>query len=355
MSGELRSRFDDGGRGFSLIELVASMAVLAVLMAAVGSTVLLASRAVPGEDAAVVHVTAAARVLEQISAELETAIEVKTVDIADLVFTVADRDGDGQDETVRYRWAGPGEPLTRRFGDGAEVTMLDAVQTFEVAAEVRTVTDDTDAPLIEGEEVEVLSRTSLSHGTGAKVSIDTGIRVAEAILPDLPDASAWKPTRLAFVLDPVKSTRGVLNIAVRPPSLSGSPDDSIAYDTVAVNESDLTAGNWHMVAVNVSEPLPTDQNLFACLEFVSGAVAAEAWTGTTSTVDSYRDTGTGNWTAINAGLWIYAWGVPLVPDPAWEGVSVSVLERVALTLDAGGTDRTTVKTAVGLLNQPGAP
>ena len=49
-------------------------------------------------------------------------------------FTVADRNGDLSDETIRWEWSGtPADPLTRKVNGGAAVNMLDDVYDFTLA------------------------------------------------------------------------------------------------------------------------------------------------------------------------------------------------------------------------------
>lgn len=344
-----------GSRGFTLIELVASMAVLAVLMMAVGSTVVLASKAVPSPNAPATHIIAASRILEQIAAELETAIEIDDLDVDELEFTVPDRDGDGVDEEIAYRWSGkPGDPLIRTYNDGPDQIVIPAVDRFVIGFTTREVTVPSDAPPIEASEVVAFSQDLFSAGLGGKVSIGTGVRVAEGFVPSVGGASHWRPTRAAFHLFTTNPKTGILRAVLRTADEHGKPS-ATELASVQINESAVTSNAWYFVNFNVAEPVAAGTKFFITLEFVSNSVAAEASIGSLSAFGQYRATGANPWATNNSALYTYVWGRPLVEDPNSPPRQVDVVDRVTLTLDTGGSARTSVRTSVSLLNMPEAP
>jgi len=340
--------------GFSLIELVASMAVLAVLLAAVGSTVLLASRSVPAEGSAVTHSVRASRVLGQIAAELETAIQVNELDADDIEFVVADRDGDGDDEVIRYRWDGAGKPLTRRYNSGEDTTILDAVESLTCSVSVTEATDNADAPLIEGPEQIILAQTQSNTGVGVAYAIGAGVRLAQKFSVSIDGASAWRPTRAAFCMTKDNKAKGVVNAVLRTAD-AGAPGSTV-IDSAQINEADMGSQTWYFVNFSVWDTYPTAEDYFVALEFVSDSVAGQAWVGMAASGGFFHDTGTGSWSASNGGMWVYVWGKPMIEDPNWEGDSIDVVDRVVLSLGIEGDGVvSTARTAVTLLNQPEAP
>ena len=89
-------------RAYTLLETVVSLAVAGVLMTGLGSTILLANRALPGEENPSQAAGRAAIVIGDIVTELLTAKTVTERSATTLEFTVADRDNDANPETIRY-------------------------------------------------------------------------------------------------------------------------------------------------------------------------------------------------------------------------------------------------------------
>lgn len=88
-------------RAFTLIETAVAVAVSSVLLLALGSVIMIASRAVPTGDE---HVAAGAVVEQTITmlrTDLETAIDIASESNA-VHIGVPDRDGDGRGEAVSY-------------------------------------------------------------------------------------------------------------------------------------------------------------------------------------------------------------------------------------------------------------
>jgi prepilin-type N-terminal cleavage/methylation domain-containing protein len=119
-------------RGFSLIEMVISLGVIGVLVAAMGSSVVLATRTLPdagsGSDASITI----ARTLDAIRSDLRTAKLAQLLDTGTLAISVPDRTGDEVDDLIIYEWDGiAGDPLTRRVGTEAAVSLIASATLVE--------------------------------------------------------------------------------------------------------------------------------------------------------------------------------------------------------------------------------
>ncbi len=340
---------------FTLIELVASLAVLAVLMLAIGSTVLLASKAVPDADQPMMRSVAAARVLEQIASDLETAIHIDSLNPRDLRFEVADRDGDGDEEELRYLWSGnAGDPLRLRYNGGSERVVVENVYDLRVSRVTAEVSDEDDPPLIEGPEETILANDVFTTLFGSSVTLNPGVRVAEAFRPSLGSAVKWRPTRAAVYVEGVNPKNAYLRVVLRPANGGGAPDE-IELATASIAESSLSSANWYQVTLNSDFDLSTNQRYFIGVEHESGTTAGRAYRGSLGLLGHYIDSGSG-WTPYTlTALWVYVWGKPLIPDPDFEGSSITVVERVTLTLQLADKHQTPARTAVTLLNQPEVP
>jgi len=339
---------------FTLVELVASLAVLAVLMLAIGSTVLLASRAVPDENQPMMRRVAASRALEQIASELETAVEIDALTVRDLRFDVADRNGDGASEELRYLWSGnAGDPLRLRYNSGSERVVIEDVQTLSVEVATAEVTAG-EAPLIEGPEETILENNVYNTSFGSSISLDSGVRVAEAFRPSLGTATAWRPTRAAVYVEPVNPKNAVLRVILRSADGGGTPGDAELAAT-SIDESDLSSSSWRIVSLNSDFDLSTNERYYIGVEHESGSTAGRASRGSFAQLAHYVDTGSGWSSPSSNALWVYVWGKPLIPDPDYEASTIHVVERVTLSLQVGDADELPARTAVTLLNQPETP
>ena len=89
----------------------------------------------------------------QMSTELAGALHITERTATAITFTVADRNGDGSPERIRYAWSGVvGAPLTRQYNGGGVVDVLADVQTFELGYDLKSVTEQYPGPVVEGAE-----------------------------------------------------------------------------------------------------------------------------------------------------------------------------------------------------------
>lgn len=122
----------------TLVEMVVSIAIIAVLSGAMGSAVLLTSRAMDlaGSTTRRTHEQQdAALALARIERDLSLANSITQATATSIGFTVPDRGhGTAGPETFVYQWSGvPGAPLTLSYNGGAASPVLDNVRAFSVA------------------------------------------------------------------------------------------------------------------------------------------------------------------------------------------------------------------------------
>ncbi|MEO0630423.1 MAG: prepilin-type N-terminal cleavage/methylation domain-containing protein [Planctomycetota bacterium] len=117
-------------RGFTLVEMVSSLFLASVLVAAIASCIALASRAIPNDSDPVLATAGYQRVLVAIADDVRFATSVDIPTSNELRIDLPDRDGDSNTDTIVYAWSGiAGAPLTRQ-------------QNAETAVEVVAVVDD---------------------------------------------------------------------------------------------------------------------------------------------------------------------------------------------------------------------
>lgn len=124
--------------GFTLAELMVSMAMASLLMAGMMSAIFLAMRSADMQ-VATTNAIDGGLVLEEITSELRDAAYFKQRTATAVTFTVPDRDGDSIVETIRYSWSGTdGDPLLRNYNGASAVAVIEDVHDFSFSYNVQT-------------------------------------------------------------------------------------------------------------------------------------------------------------------------------------------------------------------------
>lgn len=124
-------------RGLTLAEVLVSISILSVFVISIPWTIHVAARAIPSADTVPWSAVLCARTLGQLAADLQYATSISTKSSNEIVFQVADRNGDAVGETVRYVWAGAGTSLIRQYNGGTSVEVLKNVQDIQLAYDTR--------------------------------------------------------------------------------------------------------------------------------------------------------------------------------------------------------------------------
>ena len=121
-------------RGFTLIELVVSMTIAAILMAAMVSAILITTRSIDDGTGTAARIVTSRSVTSRITSDLHFALDFSERTDKAVTFTVPDRDGDLVPETVRYAWSGVvGDPLTKEYNGGPAVVIAEDVQDLKLS------------------------------------------------------------------------------------------------------------------------------------------------------------------------------------------------------------------------------
>lgn len=149
---------------FSLVELSVSILIVSLLMLGLMSSIQIVTQASQLVDGPVQETTSLARAVEQMSADLRVAQTFIERSSDAVEFTVADRDGDGNAERIRYQWAAAGDhSLTRTLSysagsrpDETSVT-AEGLQNLSLRYLTATHGPQLEDPEIESDEVLLLS------------------------------------------------------------------------------------------------------------------------------------------------------------------------------------------------------
>lgn len=231
-------------RGFALAEAMASLGAAAVLVVALGGAMTLASRALsPDSDD---QVRPAWRWVDRLADELEEAVAIESAGNAELVFLVPDRDGDGAPERIAYWWIGqPGASLWRSAG-GVETVVVQALDAFDVSAQVETLGETYAAPPPPQITVSPLFEHLPTDGLGLLNAQDSR-GYAQVFKPSLPvSAATWRVSKAWVLARRAGSAGGGFRVEVRAVEDGATPGlaDAALESVVVAPEAVPNALDW---------------------------------------------------------------------------------------------------------------
>ena len=156
-------------RGFTLVEMVLSMAVMTILLGGIASAMILASRAVPDLETPLKVKTDAYYAADGLAGELFAAQTIVFRSATVVEFTVADRNADSVAETIRYSWSGvAGHPLTRRYNNGTIGTVLENIYQFDLRYDTQSIS---------GQPKVTVVHITIRAGADATSRVDTSVQL----------------------------------------------------------------------------------------------------------------------------------------------------------------------------------
>ncbi|MCI0334341.1 MAG: hypothetical protein L0228_14075 [Planctomycetes bacterium] len=233
--------------GHSLMELTVAMVAGAVLLAGLGSVMMIGSQVAYTPSAAVLR-TKSADAVNQIAEELRYATIILQQSSQILEFVVADRNGDGTAEKIRYEWSGTaGDPLNKKINSAAAVAILDSIEAFDVSL-LQTSTTTTFTTTTDSAEAVLLSNAT--SPSGLQRDINTSQFTAQQINPAaftaaIPaNAVSWNATKVQFYCDENSLDDGTLLVQLRATGDPNNGPTSNALGQQSVAESSLNSG-WN--------------------------------------------------------------------------------------------------------------
>jgi prepilin-type N-terminal cleavage/methylation domain-containing protein len=229
--------------GFTLMELVLSMTIVAIAAAACLSVITLLLRATSaGAATGTSAQTAATRdALDRITSDLRMATSITEKTSTSIAFTVPDRNGDGSSETIRYSWAGSNAPLMREYNGGSAVQVLASASAFALTYLDQTVAAPPPADVTSPEQVLF---TYDDATASSNLNIKDIAWAAQTFKPTLPaNTISWAITRVKIEAKR-NNTNVFYAIEVRAIDASNKPTGT-ALATVSFNSSTLpTSMTW---------------------------------------------------------------------------------------------------------------
>lgn len=240
--------------GFTLLELSLSLVIVATIAIGLGSAVVIASRAVPVEDAPSRRIIENQRALDRMALEMSEASFFTERGATAVGFVVPDRDGDGDPEHIRYAWGGSaGQALTRSINGASAIGVIDDVSDARLAYATRTVVETLDGAWTAG-SVSQVSGYETGNDATRKVTSSSwiGQRFVADALPAGVERWCLKGVDIHVKQDGIAS--GDLIVRLEGVDGSGLPDGVVIAEAI-VSESALASG-WYAVSLQ-------DASLFA--------------------------------------------------------------------------------------------
>ncbi|MBS0197534.1 MAG: prepilin-type N-terminal cleavage/methylation domain-containing protein [Planctomycetes bacterium] len=342
-------------RGFTLVEMVISMAILAIVLIGGQSAVMMATATArrTARDASAATSTAVAEAM--LSADLADATSVTTATGTQITVAVPDRTGDGVSDTVTYSWSGAaGAPIVRTV-NGTATNVMAGVQGFQIAY----VTGTGRSAAAASQSAEMLVATNVNSNSTADVTLSSSKWAAVCAKATLPTGTtAWTPTRVEFQTKPVGlGTRDPLSVQLR--RASGSAPTSAVLDSVSLSTPNLTTVySWRTCAFAAGTSLNPDDTAAIVLTTTDPSGACQvpvqvAGSSRSGDVLTFSMNSGGSWSQSATQAFLYRlYATVTIPGNAARA-SVYRAVRVAITMAA--PEHRTIEVTVPLHNQPSAP
>jgi len=342
--------------GFTLVELVVAVAVTGIILLGMGSSMMIASRAMPDARSRTATTLAAGEAVEQIVTDLQYAVSVSQRSANMIEFSVADRNGDDVPETIRYAWSGaPGTPLTRQYNGGTLVNILTDVQQFSLTHNLKTIS--TQIPQgTEGVE------TTLATYSATKNLYDYPIsgteEYAEYFFPSLPvGALSWRVTRLIIKAKLDGATDGQASVQLQLPTIGKWPSGAVLEEKTLLESTLLTNYGDREFTFSAAGGLSPSRGLCLVVKWVANGTACRVRgcsSGVTATNLSLgKSTNRGaSWSTLASQSLLFTVYGTVTSAGTPQTQTTNYLEGVDITLRATSDSQSIVQTGVRLLNRP---
>ncbi len=344
-------------RAFTLIELVTSLAIVSVLLVAMGSAITIAMHALPDPEDAGQLTLEQPQALTEIFCDLQFAKHVTEHTSHAVTFTVADRDGDNRPETIRYAWSGTaGEPLTREVNAGQPVTVFEDVHQFNLSYVYDSVIETYPGPMVESAEVELNSYDFPGANDGEWINQDKWagqyFKPRPAVIP--PGSISYSVTRYAIKMRGSPSRDIPIVVATQ----HGTDWNNYVLDSAAINDSGFSQdiAEWKEVTFNNVKDISPGQMLcvFTPMDYYDDVCyvrySSNPDPATQKHMIAYNQGATWEVKESESSCY-YAYGKFISTGPD-QMVTHQYITRVNIELQTGGDIQTVVQNTCHLLNRP---
>lgn len=339
--------------GFTLVEVSLAAGMGAMVLVALGSVVLIASKALPDTTSRrsfMDHMSA----LNRLSADVMYATRVVQVDATSITVRVPDRDGDGREEEISYSWAGKDtEPFVRKYNDAAPESLAGDIASIQLTWNTAQYAN----PTTYSPGATTLLGSCTSGLLTNRTTINALAWAGEVVSVSLPSGAArFTVTKVELYGRASGSADSVMSVQVRG-IRSGMPNTTLLASADISESAFGSSDGW--VSTGFATPAVLDAGQSVCLlaSWKSGndacdlRYASSLLVASSASMVTTSDAGA-TWSSSNSrSLYYKLWGVPYTANPttyATRLTNVTVEMKDAST----GTMRSVL---IPLLNQPEAP
>ncbi len=343
--------------GFTLIEMMAAIAIMVILFGAITSVIMLGSKAVDDGRSPTSRIVRTGNALDEMKSDLAYALVITEATTTSIAVSVADRDNDGDTEKIRYSWTGTaGDPLVREYNEGTAQTVATDVKSFAIKYD-RIITEGLGDPVPnESGETNLLAIAEVANS--AQYSVTRDAWIADCFMPDLPDGTiSWRINRVYIKASSDGQTNGASRIAIVPYD-GGSSLSTDVLSQKAIPEASLNDFlSWY--EVDFSKEVELDEDKGACIGLAgTGANTAmvlecgnENPQMNNSKLFTSEDKGK-SWSEYGSSSFpLFVFGT-LITEGDPEIVDVYNIPNITISLRSGDDPNTQVEAGVALLNVP---
>ncbi len=337
-------------RAFTLLEMSLSLVIVATITLALGSAVVIASRAMPTDDAPGVAAVEQMRALQQVRLDLAEALFFRELSATVAEVVVSDRNDDGAGERIRYAWDGtPGHALTRSLNDGTPEIILDRVMDITLKKRTETISRTPAGALREQDESAISSYTDTVNPE--KVRPDQAYAVGVSFTPDVPDGTEqWRMVAVYVYASTHKTADGQLLVRLSEADDTGLPTSTVIAEVIVPETIFNTSDAWTRIDL-AAEGLRPGQRYAVTFHDVGPGQPVDLKTQASipdEPKQSFVATSGTSWSQSESDSLIYQiLGVAAVREPA-----TSITRTRTRSLDITITSSASHIDAISLLNTP---
>ncbi len=314
------ARPDSTRPGYTMVEVMTALAIVSVLLTAMGSVIFLARQSIPQSVNANNPRASTALAIDTMAEELRTARYLLERTPTAVTLVLADRTGDGLPEVVHYAWGGTaGDPITRQMNGATPITYIDNVALLNLGFDTEQTTESYDTADVEGPEVVLSSHDN--PATPTTFDITSGGWLGQYFVPAMPaEAVSWQVTRALLMARVNADPIGTFHVQFRPEDGSKKPTSTIIQQ-VLVNEWDLPSSfAWHEVTFDEVQHRSPGEGLCMVVALASADFPVSLQYDAGGGFDLLHTTDSGGgWTLYpNYGLQHYIYGKVTTRSPAFD-------------------------------------
>jgi prepilin-type N-terminal cleavage/methylation domain-containing protein len=304
-------------KGFSLIEVVLTLAVTSILLLSLMSVMRIMGRAMPAGDDSTERALEVAGLLDRMRNDAMFASEVLDVEATSVTLSVPDRDGDSAPEQVEYSYDADAQTVTVSINGGSPIELASGVVNFALSARTSSQSMATAAAPSWGPTV-VLTATETTNSTSNNCHQTELIGLS--INPWLPsNATGWRITEVVCDMKRANTTP-VVTASVRNLDASGNPTSTIVQ-SVTRTISGMSSSSASAQTFTFASPVQLATTarvavIFSTSTTANGVEISAIEPTPAFHADFLKRSGSGSWERdVDRGLAMIVRGQYLLPTP----------------------------------------